>query len=191
MSFTTYAPDTFISMPWKNGKGETIELLKEEIDNKNFFNWRLSRAQVSTDGDFSEFKAYERTLVLLSGNGITLDHQHSPQHVLTEPLQFAQFSGAERTTASLHDGPVIDFNIMTRKGTCSAAVTVSEYADNITLNNTFNLMLVYSVNAHVTIATQAEDLGILPAQHLLRVQKSQEEICLTGGPFIAVGINYD
>ena len=191
MSISIHTPDTYISMPWKNGKGNTIELLKENADCNGSFNWRLSKAQVSTDGEFSWFENVERTLVLLSGTGITLDHQHSPRHVLIEPLQFAQFSGAETTTASLHKGPIEDFNIMTKKGCCHANVITNEYARDATVNNQFDLLLIYSVSANIMVSPESKDPLDLPAQHLLKVQSNVKSVDLFGGPFIAIGIDYE
>ncbi len=45
-------------MPWRNGKGNTIELLKEDLPNRDGFAWRLSMADVTSDGEFSNFSDY-------------------------------------------------------------------------------------------------------------------------------------
>ena len=177
-------------MPWKNGKGQTIELLKEETGDDNDFAWRLSKAQVSSDGGFSEFAGYERTLVLLSGDGMTLEHEDSPRHVLTEPLQFARFDGAEETIATLHNGPITDFNIMTKKSCCRATITAGSCANNIAPDHYFDQLLVYCVSANLMVSPKNEDVFELPAEHLLQVRSCEIDISLSGGPFIAAGIRY-
>ena len=120
---TLISPADFISMPWRNGAGTTTELVKrdlpEEYDGSGFA-WRLSMAEVVDDGYFSNFEYYDRTLVLLNGNGVTLHHNKDQSDVLSKPLEFAQFRGESITYATLHDGAIKDFNIITRRGFCKA-----------------------------------------------------------------------
>ncbi len=124
----------FQSMPWKNGLGHTIEILKEDMPDNDGFAWRLSMADVTTDGDFSNFAGYDRTLLLLEGNGITLDHANGQRDVLNKHLQAARFRGDARTAATLHDGPIRDFNVMARRDYCTASVTSSKKADTSLLD---------------------------------------------------------
>ena len=49
-------------MPWKNGGGETAEILVEPAGAPlDSFDWRLSMARVAADGPFSLFPGVERT----------------------------------------------------------------------------------------------------------------------------------
>ena len=66
-------------LPWKNGKGETIELARAERDGALL--WRLSMATVAEDGPFSIFAGIERNLTVLDGAGF--EHLPSRQIVLT------------------------------------------------------------------------------------------------------------
>ena len=120
-------PTSFIAMPWRNGLGTTIELLKQDLPDGDGFAWRLSMADVTTNGAFSNFSGYQRTLLLLEGKGLTLDN-NSASHRLEKPLQSARFSGDDQTFATLHDGPVKDFNIMVQRQRCSARVSSPETA---------------------------------------------------------------
>ena len=43
----------FKVMPWANGKGQTVEMWRQDRDGALL--WRLSRAAVVEDGDFSNF----------------------------------------------------------------------------------------------------------------------------------------
>ena len=56
-------PNTYSAMPWRNGLGVTVELLRQDIKNDTGFGWRLSMADVTEDGEFSNFSGYDRTLV--------------------------------------------------------------------------------------------------------------------------------
>ena len=112
-NFSIVSPSEFVSMPWKNGLGKTIEILKQDLPGEDRFAWRLSMADVTTDGIFSNFAGYDRTLLLLEGNGITLKHGNDQVDVLEAPLQAARFDGGTETEAVLHSGAIRDFNIMT------------------------------------------------------------------------------
>jgi environmental stress-induced protein Ves len=67
-------PNEFKRLPWKNGKGETIELAINEGGSLADFDWRISMASVTEDGPFSDFSGYQRHLLLLKGIGIELTH---------------------------------------------------------------------------------------------------------------------
>ena len=172
-------------MPWKNGQGTTVELLKEPIGSSEDFLWRLSKADVTTDGAFSNFSGYDRTLVLLTGNGISLEHNNSQSAVLTESLQFAGFSGADNTVATLHNGAITDFNVMTRTGLCSAVVqttTTEQHLDTIA-----DEIFIYAVETTLTIHFAPQNVVTLPAQHLLRTTDHHKIVC-RGGPSIAITV---
>lgn len=92
----------FRPMPWKNGKGTTLELYKTET-------LRLSRAQVIEDGDFSLFPGIMRNLTVLSGPGFDLVGDASLQARLLQPLAFA---GDLHLRAVNVTAPSEDFNVM-------------------------------------------------------------------------------
>ena len=113
--------EQFHRMPWKNGKGETLELLCQQ--DEQGIRWRISQAAVVEDGVFSDFTGMQRILVLLSGQGMQLTHQFTESHNLTQPLDMARFAGFEHTVASLTQGPIEDLNIMVRQTDTQAQVT--------------------------------------------------------------------
>ncbi|MGJ8645306.1 MAG: HutD/Ves family protein [Marinomonas colpomeniae] len=115
-------------MPWKNGLGETLEIhLAEDADGVRF---RISQAAVVADGVFSDFNTMYRTLVLLSGNGMTLRHAPSKdiqqdsiiKNILTNILDIAQFPGGVETHATLKKGSIEDLNIIVREADTKADV---------------------------------------------------------------------
>ncbi|RDL45723.1 hypothetical protein DN730_01360 [Marinomonas piezotolerans] len=109
--------DQYTRMPWKNGLGETLEI--QHAKDEHGLRFRISQAAVVEDGPFSNFEGLHRTLVLLSGQGMTLKHNNFEQ-TLTKPLDIACFSGGEATFASLIEGPIEDLNIMVREVDTSA-----------------------------------------------------------------------
>ena len=60
IEFNITKPEDFITMPWRNGLGSTIELVKHWSGDS--FQWRLSMADVTQDGAFSDFSGYDRSL---------------------------------------------------------------------------------------------------------------------------------
>lgn len=112
--------------PWKNGRGQTSEILvlPDGADfSRGDFDVRISRAAVVEDGPFSNFAGFDRVLVVVSGNGIVLDHGDGrPPHRLA-PHSPYRFSGDAATVGRLIDGPIEDFNVITRRGSARAETT--------------------------------------------------------------------
>jgi hypothetical protein len=162
---TILGPDTFRTMPWRNGLGTTIELLKQDLQDADGFAWRLSMAEVTTDGEFSNFSGYDRTLLLLEGNGLTLDCAGARQR-LVKPLQAARFRGEDSTFATLSGGPVKDFNIMTRRQHCAARVTSAVHPAESTIDVAADILLVYAVDGELGMNGDGFADLKLPAGHL-------------------------
>jgi environmental stress-induced protein Ves len=116
MSGRIVTPDLYRRMPWKNGGGETIEIAKFPPDSDlDSFSWRISTATVASDGPFSTFAGIDRTLCVLSGNGISLTFGSDEPLVLNENMAPFSFSADASATARLIKGPITDLNVMTRR----------------------------------------------------------------------------
>jgi environmental stress-induced protein Ves len=182
-------PTSFIAMPWRNGLGTTIELLKQDLPDGDGFAWRLSMADVTTNGAFSNFSGYQRTLLLLEGKGLTLD-SNSVSHRLEKPLQLARFSGDDQTFATLHDGPVKDFNIMVQRQRCSARVSSALHQES-TLDVDGDILLVYAVDGELNLSGPEVSATSVPSGHLCVVQYPAKGSWLCrGASHIAVQISY-
>ncbi|MDG3579079.1 HutD family protein [Rhizobium sp. YJ-22] len=104
-------------MPWKNGGGETIEIAVHPADaSLETFDWRLSIATVAVDGPFSTFAGIDRTIAVLTGDGMDMRIDGKPQRLTPETVPFP-FQGDSKTEAWLIGGPVRDLNIMSRRTT--------------------------------------------------------------------------
>jgi len=115
VKLTHLHPADYKRMPWKNGGGMTTELMNEPGDDG--YAWRISIAEVTQSGPFSDFSDYDRTIMLLDGSGFTLEFEQRPTQRLAHSFEPFRFDGAWRTHCTLIDGPVRDFNLMARKGT--------------------------------------------------------------------------
>lgn len=111
--------------PWRNGGGETREILSIP-DQASDFNWRASIATIAEDGPFSLFPGIDRSITLLSGEGVHLFAEGKIDHALTSIAEPFAFSGDVAVTSRLLAGTTTDFNIMTRRGTCRAVVSAKQ-----------------------------------------------------------------
>ncbi|NNU64392.1 MULTISPECIES: HutD/Ves family protein [Rhizobium] len=103
-------------MPWKNGKGETVEIaVFPPGASINDFDWRISMATVAEDGPFSIFPGIDRTLAILDGNGMVLDVAGSSPVLLTTTSDPLAFPADVPVAARLEDGAITDLNVMTRR----------------------------------------------------------------------------
>ncbi|MDV4153908.1 HutD/Ves family protein [Rhizobium brockwellii] len=103
-------------MPWKNGKGQTVEIAVCPPDASiNDFDWRISMATVAEDGPFSIFPGIDRTLAILDGKGMVLDVAGSTPVLLTMASDPLAFPADIPVAARLEDGEITDLNVMTRR----------------------------------------------------------------------------
>ncbi len=105
-----------VRVPWKNGGGTTAEVAAfPEGSGFDTFGWRISMADVASDGPFSIFPGIDRTLIVVEGEGIELDVE-GIAYRLDEDAPKLSFSGDDITAGRLLSEPIRDLNVMTRRG---------------------------------------------------------------------------
>ena len=117
MSWQIVRLDEMVPAPWRNGGGVTRELACWP-DSRDWI-WRMSVAEVASDGPFSRFEGVQRWFAVLGGSGVRLrigDRAHE-QIGSSAPLCF---DGAEPADCELLDGATQDFNLMLRRPQASA-----------------------------------------------------------------------
>ena len=107
---------------WKNDGGWTTEIAREPADPASDFVWRISIADIESDGPFSSFPGVARELMLLAGSGIELDIDDAPPFRLSERFQRVRFEGESRVECRLLAGATRDFNVMTQRDAVRAEV---------------------------------------------------------------------
>lgn len=112
-------PSDFPLMPWKNGGGTTREIAK---DGHEPFRWRLSQASVSKNGPFSLYRGYDRHLVLIKGESLTLRQSHGNVKKLSLFETYA-FAGDDPLEAEI-SAPIEDFNVLCLRGQATASLFV-------------------------------------------------------------------
>ncbi|MGO4405749.1 HutD family protein [Bosea sp. RAF48] len=110
-------------MPWKNGGGTTTEIaVFPEGAPLSDFEWRISMAHVGQDGPFSSFPGIDRTLSVLTGNGIRLAFGGGETVALARSTAPFFFAADRAVDGVLVDGPIDDLNVMSRCGAWSHGV---------------------------------------------------------------------
>jgi environmental stress-induced protein Ves len=117
---TTLIPFAGLSpVSWKNGGGSTTQVAIFPPDaGFDDFDWRISLATIASDGPFSQFPGVDRTLVLVEGNGVTLDIDGEDRVIINDDEPMIAFHGESTVVAKLNRGPTTDFNVMTRSERC-------------------------------------------------------------------------
>lgn len=111
------------TMPWKNGGGTTTEIaVFPEGASLDEFGWRVSSARVDIGGPFSSFPGIDRTLAVLTGDGLDLNIAGRGHVMLTVASEPYAFAADIAVSAELASGPVTDLNVMTRRGAWSHSV---------------------------------------------------------------------
>jgi environmental stress-induced protein Ves len=105
------------TMPWKNGGGSTTQIATSPAGSSlESFHWRISMAQVASDGPFSDFPGIDRTLAVVQGNGMVLTVGDSAPVTVSRGGAPVRFPGDVPTSARLTNGAITDLNVMTRRG---------------------------------------------------------------------------
>ena len=156
--------EDLVRVPWKNGGGTTAEVATfPEGSGFDTFGWRISMADVASDGPFSVFPGIDRTLIVVEGYGIELDVE-GIAYRLDEASPKLSFSGDDITTGRLLAGPIRDLNVMTRRGqfrhrtrfvesgvallaeeTCAAFLVALDGSFDVTIDSTIHSLQVFDV----------------------------------------------
>lgn len=112
----------FRRQPWKNGGGTTTEIAAYPAGSRPL--WRVSIAEVTRDGPFSDFSGYERTIMMLEGAGMVLAFAGREPQRIERPLRPFTFDGAWKCDCTLLGGPVRDMNLMVDREAARGSIEV-------------------------------------------------------------------
>jgi len=126
MRMTLHPAQTRPATPWKNGKGTTREIAIFPPDATiDSFDWRVSIADVTEGGAFSNFPDIDRLLAVLDGT-IRLDIGGAATVTLRPGCDPIAFPGDRPCHADIPDGAARDLNVMTRRGCFSSRMILTE-----------------------------------------------------------------
>lgn len=171
----------FVRQPWKNGGGSTTQLAVER-DGAEWL-WRVSVADVERSGPFSDFAGYERTIMLLEGDGMDLSIDGRPA-ALDTPFVPLAFDGAAKTTCTLRGGPVRDLNVMVDRRRARASVEALDSNRFPGLRLDAPWVLAYALRGATRVVAGDADVALARGE-LLRLEDAE------GSNLALVGLERD
>jgi hypothetical protein len=151
-----------VATPWKNGGGVTREVAAwppgAGFDD---FHWRVSMAEVRSDGSFSVFAGVDRILAVLEGR-LALGVTGFGEFDLSPGGSPAAFPGDAPATARLLAGPALDLNVMSRRGVAGATLDQLQVGSTRRLEAIAAHRLVIATGGplRVIAADRAHDLAL-------------------------------
>ena len=143
--------NSFQTSRWKNGGGITHEIARS--DTEEIFGWRMSVAEVKSDGPFSLFPHHHRILTVIEGEGMDLLGAAASYHA--NHLVPVRFLGDEQIMGKLASRPCRDFNLIFDPLRYSAKIAVEHGKQKIS-----NCFAVYMVSGGVA-DMRAGDMALL------------------------------
>jgi len=170
--------EDLVRAPWKNGGGTTAEVAAfPEGSGFDTFGWRISMADVASDGPFSVFPGIDRTLIVVEGDGIELDVE-GIVYPLNRNSPKLSFSGSDITTGRLLSGPIRALNVMTRRGQFRHRTRFVESGVALLADDTATAFLVALDGPFdVTLGSTIHSLHVLDT---LMLEATQDLILLSG-----------
>ena len=188
------ARSSYKVMPWKNGKGTTMEIAKyppsqpapdpsasavattSYVSSAFDFEWRISSAMVAEDGAFSKFPGFQRSIAVLN-DSLHLKVNNSTKESPTAQEEIIEiiinrhsapfmFPGDVCTTGLLVGGKtVLDFNVFTDRAVCQQHV-IREVVTGISNSAAVSppSNKTHCSHCHITFATNAQ-LRLHSAHH--------------------------
>ncbi len=183
-------PAQWQTQRWQNGGGITHQLCRQ--DDEQGLLWRLSIAEVATDGPFSRFDNIDRIIMLLEGSGFCLLGVADSPKVLDTPLKPFAFAGETPIHCTLINGAVRDFNLMTRRAAVTPQLQVLSIGSEAQTVILSAQTLIYVVSGNVEIALEQQTLT-LAAQHTLSLSNESGSVqlsCIAGAKVIFIGLSF-
>lgn len=139
-SYQVLRCQSYRSMPWRNGRGSTLEIARDPATGEEFA-WRLSLADIEQDGDFSEYPGYRRALALIAGNSLHLRFKGHGHCLLEAAGRGTRFEGDWKTHCAVPDGRCTDLSLIVRRGRAGRPASVVRAPSLLRLKPTGRLVL--------------------------------------------------
>jgi uncharacterized protein len=164
-----------VAVPWKNGGGVTREVaIWPPGANLDTCDWRVSIAEVRKPGPFSHFEGIDRTLMILQGR-IVLTFTDRAVELDPDSAPFA-FPGDVPCAGQPLNGPVIDLNVMVRRG--HGAAQVERIVDGTTSLAAKMMLVVAAASTDVRLGDRY--LALLQFDAVLIDEPSEFQLSLGG-----------
>ncbi|MCP8688204.1 HutD/Ves family protein [Marinobacterium sedimentorum] len=147
-------------MPWKNGAGTTLEIMRDAGVNLDGFGWRVSIADIDEAGAFSSFAGYQRIISVLEGEGMCLSVDGADSRPLRAFDPYA-FAGDSRVECRLLNGAIRDFNLIYAPQRYSARLQWLRIEQAQRLFSSAATVLVFSTGEGLQVNRRGDDCGVL------------------------------
>jgi len=151
-----YRPEDYAFMPWKNGGGSTLEIVRQRSVDDSGYDWRLSIAQISADGPFSVFAGYSRIITVLHGDGMVLEVNGVESRALG-PIQPMSFDGGAKVRCRLLGSPIEDFNLIYRHDRIQASLRWVDCHPVVVLSSVAAEVIFFNASSDAVQVTDASD----------------------------------
>lgn len=162
MSWHTVPLGVARSTPWRNGGGVTRELVA--WPDATHWVWRMSVAEIASNGPFSRFENVQRWFAVLDGAGVQLQVQNLHgvvTHTLDGGSAPVSFDGAVPLHCELLNGTTQDFNLMLRGP--GARGEMQRFSGHVELTlDAPKFIAVYAIHTEASIDFCGEVLHIPP-----------------------------
>jgi environmental stress-induced protein Ves len=109
MSITRLDPAQYVTTPWRNGGGVTVDIAV--VTDKDGDVWRFGRTPIVTPGPFSDYRGFDRIQVLVAGSGLVLQTPDGDIDV-RQTFRPVRFAGETPIVTRLEGGPVEVVNLI-------------------------------------------------------------------------------
>jgi uncharacterized protein len=159
------SPADYRRVPWKNGRGSTLELASDASAPGGEWTWRLSIADVPARAEFSAFPGIDRFIACLSGPGLKLERSGASVLVPSDGAALA-FAGEEPAAGEPLGPGVRDVNLMLRRGRWRGRMTVARGRE---LSLDAGLVLVHAPDhsPSLRVGTEAGACELSPGSTLI------------------------
>jgi uncharacterized protein len=173
------------AIPWKNGGGVTRDVIVSPpgatLEN---FDWRISIAEIASDGPFSTFPGIDRQLAVLQGK-VALTVEGRPPVTLDPTTPALDFPGEAAVESKLVDGPSMDLNVMVRRGRYNSRLSRISSAQP-KLKTSLNLIIALS---SLTIISGNRVIGMTRLDALLIERSASMTIGPKGADYYLIEIS--
>ena len=167
-------------MPWRNGRGCTLEIAREPATGEDFA-WRLSLADIDSDGDFSAYPGYRRALVLVAGHRLHLTFRRQGHCFLDPARRGARFEGDWETHCAIPGGRCTDLSLIVRRGSTARPTCVVRAPRMVRVESTGRVVLAKGLYGALFViegsATVADSIRAAS-----RILHTQDTLLLSPGP---------
>ena len=160
MTVTRLSPSQYITTPWKNGGGVTVDIAVEGDV------WRFGRTPIVAPGPFSDYRGFDRVQVLVAGNGLVLQTPDGDIDVrqLFRPVRF---SGETPIVSRLEAGPVEVVNLIGNRAKVRIDIRVLQTGGDIIVGAGTHIAYCPDEPATIDVEGTRYDLA---ADHGLRIE---------------------